>query len=123
MKNHVKVDGKLLQTNKKYSQLKVSQKEKIAEWLFQETNAYYACNGIYPAGEQLYEIADAAELYTELIAVATRYAAIRAGWQQLSREEKMDRDPSRTSCHDSVITHFNMLSRYFKLHPLSSVLF
>lgn len=59
MKNHVKVDGKLLQTNKKYSQLKVSQKEKIAEWLFQETNEYYARNGIYPAGEQLYEIADA----------------------------------------------------------------
>lgn len=58
---------------------------------------------------------DAAELYEELITVATRYAAIRAGWQQLSREEKMDRDPSRTSCHNSVITHFNMLARYLKL--------
>ena len=58
---------------------------------------------------------DAAELYEELIAVATRYAAIRAGWQQLSREEKMDRDPSRTSCHNSVITHFNMLARYLKM--------
>lgn len=57
---------------------------------------------------------DAAELYTELIAVATRYAAIRAGWQQLSREEKVDRDSSRTSCHDSVITHFNVLARYLK---------
>lgn len=36
MKNHVNVDGRLLQTNKKYSQPKVSQKEKIAERLFQE---------------------------------------------------------------------------------------
>lgn len=44
-------------------------------------------------------------MYEELIAVATRYAAIRAGWQQLSREEKMDRDSSRTFCHNSVITH------------------
>lgn len=58
---------------------------------------------------------DAIELYEELIAVATRYAAIRAGWQQLSREEKMDRDSSRTFCHNSVITHFNMLARYLKM--------
>lgn len=30
MKNHVRVDGKLLQTNKKFSDLKMSQKEFIA---------------------------------------------------------------------------------------------
>lgn len=59
MKNHVKVGGRLLQTNKKYSQLKVSQKEKIAEWLFQETKDYYVNNGTYPTGEKLQEIADA----------------------------------------------------------------
>lgn len=53
--------------------------------------------------------------HEELIAVATKYAAIRAGWQQLSREEKMDRDSSRTFCHNSVITHFNMLARYLKM--------
>lgn len=65
--------------------------------------------------EEIGKDQDAAELYEELIAVATRYAAIRAGWQQSSREEKMDRDPSRTSCHNSVITHFNMLARYLKM--------
>lgn len=65
--------------------------------------------------EEIGKDLDAVELYEELIAVATRYAAIRAGWQQLSREEKMDRDPSRTSCHNSVITHFNMLARYLKM--------
>lgn len=37
MKNHISVNGKLLQTNKKFSQLKNSQKEKISQWLF---NAY-----------------------------------------------------------------------------------
>lgn len=63
---------------------------------------------------------DAIELYEELIAVATRYAAIRAGWQQLSREEKMDRDSSRTFCHNSVITHFNMLARYLKMQGKSA---
>lgn len=65
--------------------------------------------------EEIGKDLNAVELYEELIAVATRYAAIRAGWQQLSREEKMDRDPSRTSCHNSVITHFNMLARYLKM--------
>ena len=34
MKNHEWVDGKLLQTNKKYSQLKLKQKEKIHEWMY-----------------------------------------------------------------------------------------
>ena len=58
---------------------------------------------------------EAIELYEELITVATRYASIRAGWQQLSIEEKNDRDSARTSCHNSVITHFNMLARYLKM--------
>lgn len=65
--------------------------------------------------EEIGKDPDAIELYEELINVAIRYAAIRAGWQQLSREEKMERDSSRTSCHNSVITHFNMLARYLKM--------
>ena len=40
-KNHKMIDGRLLQTNKKYSQLKMKQKEKIAEWMFQVTRDYY----------------------------------------------------------------------------------
>lgn len=57
---------------------------------------------------------DASELYDDLVKVATRYATIRANWLLLSREEKLDQDPNRTSCHDSVITHLNMLARYLK---------
>ena len=57
---------------------------------------------------------DALELYEELMAVAGRYGAIRAGWQLLGREEKMEQDSRRTSCHNSVITHFNMLTRYLR---------
>lgn len=30
-------------------------------------------------------------------------------------KKKMDRDSSRTFCHNSVITHFNMLARYLKM--------
>lgn len=58
--------------------------------------------------------ADGMELYDELMAVAVRYASIRAGWPLLSREEKMEKDSRRTSCHNSVITHLNMLARYLK---------
>ena len=57
---------------------------------------------------------DAMELYDELMKVATRYAAIRANWLLLSREKKSEQDSGRTSCHNSVIIHFNMLARYLK---------
>ena len=57
---------------------------------------------------------EALELYNELMKVATRYAAIRANWLLLSREEKSEQDSGRTSCHNSVIIHFNMLARYLK---------
>ena len=43
-KNHKMIDGRLLQTNKKYSQLKIKQKEKIAEWMFQATRDYLPKN-------------------------------------------------------------------------------
>lgn len=36
MKNHTMINGKLLQQNKKFSQLKNSQKEKIANWFYEE---------------------------------------------------------------------------------------
>ena len=57
---------------------------------------------------------DAQELYAELVGKANTYASIRAGWPLLSREEKQDTDRRRTACHNSLITHFNMLARYLK---------
>lgn len=42
------VDGRLLQTDKPFSQLKQSQKEKINEWLYQEYSALYRANGKPP---------------------------------------------------------------------------
>ena len=57
---------------------------------------------------------EALELYDELTKIATRYATIRANWLLLSREKKSEQDSGRTSCHNSVIIHFNMLARYLK---------
>ena len=39
--NHKMIDGKLIQMDKRYSQLKLKQKDKIAEWMYLETKAYY----------------------------------------------------------------------------------
>lgn len=57
----------------------------------------------------------AVELYDDLVSEAGKYASIRASWQQMSREEKMEKDSLRTSIHDSVIIHFNMLARYLRM--------
>ena len=48
-KNHKVVDGKLLQTDKKYSHLKLKQKEKIYAWIYEETKHYHDRNGKCPA--------------------------------------------------------------------------
>lgn len=63
---------------------------------------------------------DALELYDELVETATRYAAFRAKWPLMSKEEKMDTDPSRSSCHNSLIVKFNQLARYLKMQGKSA---
>lgn len=55
---------------------------------------------------------DALELYEELVKQATRYAQFRSNWILWSREEKMEHDAGRTSCHDSLIVKFNQLAKY-----------
>ena len=57
-KNHEMIDGKLLQTDKKYAQLKLKQKEKIAEWIFQATRDYYMKKYTFPNDKHLEEVVD-----------------------------------------------------------------
>ena len=58
--------------------------------------------------------AEAREIYKSLVAVATRYAGIRAEWLLWDRITKIENDDSRTSCHNSLIVKFDMLARYLK---------
>lgn len=60
---------------------------------------------------------DALELYDELLRMAVKYASIRAKWNILSKQEKMDQDGGRTMCHDSLIVKVNKLSRYIGKEP------
>ena len=55
-KNHKMVDGKLLQTDKKYSNLKMRQKEKINIWLNEEIRRYYKETGMLPRKEAAFQL-------------------------------------------------------------------
>jgi len=59
IKNHMMVDGQLLQMNKKWSALKEAQKEKISRWLKEATAEYRKEYGHYPASEACYDVVDA----------------------------------------------------------------
>lgn len=55
-KNHKRIDGQLLQSDKKYSNLKMKQKENINLWIGQEIRSYYKENGKMPRREQEFQI-------------------------------------------------------------------
>lgn len=59
---------------------------------------------------------DMVELLDELLEKCFNYAMMRMNWSLYTREEKMDKDSLRTSRHDTVITSFNMLSRYLEMN-------
>ena len=50
------VDGKLLQIDKKYSNLKMKQKENINLWIGQEITSYYKENGRMPRKEHEFQL-------------------------------------------------------------------
>lgn len=54
-KNHKMVDGKLFQTDKKYSNLKMKQKENINLWIGEEIRSYYKEHGKMPRKEQEFQ--------------------------------------------------------------------
>ena len=64
-----------------------------------------------------YEIRDdeeAEEIYADLLEKALDYIPYRVRWTYKDREWRNRYDESRTMCHDSLITHFNMLARYLQ---------
>lgn len=58
---------------------------------------------------------DAKEIYEELIGVATKHASFRSEWFIWDRATRMEKDDSRTSCHNSLIIKLDMLARYLKM--------
>lgn len=52
------------------------------------------------------------DIWDDLINNVLSYSAIRSKWLTLSREEKMEKDESRSIIHNAVIFSFNILCRY-----------
>ena len=56
----------------------------------------------------------ALELYEDLLDQARKYQDYRAKWFSWTREEKMENDPIRSSCHNTLIVKFNVLARFLR---------
>ena len=84
-KNHKVVDGRLLQTDKKYSHLKLKQKEKIYAWMFEETKHYHDKNGRCPDKKEedavivnaVYDRIEKAEIWIPYGEVLKHYRSIK----------------------------------------------
>ena len=85
MKNHEWVDGKLLQTNKKYSHLKQKQKDKIYQWMYEAFKHNYDRTGRYPGRKEddeiLFEVMDrieSAEIWIPEHEVEKHYKSVKS---------------------------------------------
>lgn len=63
---------------------------------------------------------DSLDLYQELLLTANHYSFFRSNWFLWSTEKKLEEDPNRTSCHNSLIIKFNQLARYLKMQGKSA---
>ena len=98
MKNHKWVDGKLLQTNKKYSQLKLKQKEKIHEWMYIAFRDSFRKTGKYPGKKEDGEILDFvmqkiedAEIWIPWYEVEKHYKGVKSRLNKRYKKEKVKR--------------------------------
>lgn len=99
-KNHQVIGGRLFQTDKPFSQLKQTQKEKINEWLYQEYRALYRQIGKIPDARHnatilfaVYEKIEAAEIWIPFEEVEkyffSRKTAFRKRYEKgLAREQE-----------------------------------
>ena len=102
-KNHTMMDGKLLQTDKKYSRLKIKQKEKIAQWMFEETRDFYTKHYTFPSDRQLEKVVDAvyekiteADIWIPYDEVWKHYRAKRAVFNSRVRKTFQEQEKDRT---------------------------
>lgn len=96
MKNHEWIEGKLLQTNKKYSQLKLKQKEKIHEWMYIAFRDSYKKNGRFPGKQEDEDILDAvmqnihdAEIWIPWYEVEKHYKGVKSRLNKRYKKEKI----------------------------------
>ncbi len=84
---------------KKINSISVEEAEEIYEKMLEEID---------------FNDSDVKELWDDLIKNAIEYVSIRSQWLTFAREERMEKDPARTAVHNSLISSFNVLSRYLE---------
>ena len=100
MKNHIRVEDKLLQTNKKYSSLKFKQKERIHSWMYESYKKKYQELKKYPdikydteILEYVYEKIEEADIWIPYGEVAKHYKCIRRNLRKKLTRELCKNDP------------------------------
>ena len=95
MKNHEWVNGKLLQTNKKYSQLKLKQKEKIHEWMYAAFRDSFRRTGKFPGKKEDDEILavvmqkiEESEIWIPWYEVEKHYKGVKSRLNKRYKKEK-----------------------------------
>lgn len=104
MKNHIKVGGKLLQTTKSYNQLKQKQKDKIAQWMYEETRKFHEQTGEFPTAETddaviaaVYDHIEAADIWIPYGEIASRYQGKRTKiCERIQKEDTLRKHPPDT---------------------------
>lgn len=79
----------------------------------ENTLQYTEALEIYTEMERLVDKTDTdiIYLYDSMIEKAIRYTNTRAEWNTLTREERRDRDSSRSILHDAFISSINIIAR------------
>lgn len=106
-KNHQMIDGRLLQTDKPFSQLKQKQKEKINEWLYQEYRVLYRQIGKAPDARHnnkilfaVYEKIEAAEIWIPLGEVEKYFFSRKTAFRKrYEKELNREQEASETEQH------------------------
>ena len=76
-KNHKMVNGRLIQTDKPFSQLKTKQKEKISEWLYREYAKVYQSIGMPPDSRRNDDILNAVYEKIEQAEICIPFGEVR----------------------------------------------
>ena len=90
MSKHIKVDGKLLQVNKSYKQLKNKQKMKICDWMFEAYNNQIA-TGISDKEAAWYvsDKLDEAEIWVPNFNIEKKYKSMKSRFKNRLAAEKV----------------------------------
>lgn len=109
-KTHKMIDGKLLQMNKRFSNLKMKQKDKITGWVYEEYKKYVTEHERIPGGEADDRIIDAvldkineAEIWIPAGEIVSYYHRKKPQLQKRLDNEKEVRFKSYGSFYRSII--------------------